>query len=250
MGKKYAALGEFLGSTIEDEVTLSFGQIEQIVQAALPGSASAHEAWWSNSPVAGRHNNAWLSRGWETTELNCKARTVRFRRVSVSASTLPRRGSSPVSSVVPVLPDPLGAAARYEIVLKFEWRALGSVDLDAGGRLRFPHCEDGPGLYRIRMTGSVRPLVYFGQSQSLNGRFGNYRAGSRGQPTSHRIHGLLKAALASGGRVDVDVATAGVTLEMGGVSVAVDLSHKASRCMVENAAIVVAGGEDIEIANK
>ena len=250
MSKKYSALGAFLASTTGDVITLSFGQIEELLGERLPKSAIDYDAWWSNSPVAGRHNQVWLDRGWKTVDLNRKAGTVGFRRNrqgATSISNIPVRRASAVAPPASLKVAPI--AATNDIAIKFEWRLLGSVCLDETGRLNFPPVSDAPGLYRLRIAGDSYGRFYIGESQSLRGRFSNYRSGSKGQVTSHRIHQLLKGALSQCAIISVDVVVEDVELVINGLPMPVDLSMKATRRMIEHAAIVATGGTDIELAN-
>jgi len=253
MGKKYAALGEYLDSRDGDGITLSFAQIEAILGDTLPKSAVDYDAWWSNTPAPGRHNHIWLSRGWETADLNRAARTVRFTRVQFS--TLPlktsRGGRAARSTPLPLaMLGPAPIASSNDVALKFGWKFLGRIAFDAAGKLRFPAIGDLPGLYRIRINREGGSQFYIGESRNLHGRFRNYRSGPKGQATSHRIHLLLMEALASGACVEVDIVADSVELKINDVSVSADLTKKATRCMIEHAAIVATGGIDIEIANK
>ena len=252
MSKKYETLGEFLDRQTCDEVSLSFDRIAGILGGKLPKSADDYDAWWSNSPTEGRHNGVWLKRGWETTALNRKARTVKFVRMRsvriAPKSTRTRQASH--SSKVPSAPlSPAPVAATNHVVLSFEWMMLGDVVLDEAGGLQFPAVTADSGLYRIRIKSKAKSQFYVGESQSLRRRFYNYRAGPVGQKTSYRIHHLLKASLAAGARIEIDIVTNGVTLEINEALVAADLKNKATRRMIEHAAIVATGGSDIELAN-
>ena len=122
--------------------------------------------------------------------------------------------------------------------------------LDVVGGLAFPAVTSSAGLYRIRIVLDGRSRFYVGESQSLHRRFGNYRAGPPGQKTSYRIHHLLKDALAQGARIAVDTVTDGVALTINGAAISPDLADKATRRMIEHAAIVATGGTDVELANK
>lgn len=252
MSKKYAALGDYLDTQTDNEIGLSFEQIEEILRGRLPESASVYDAWWSNSPVAGRHNDVWLNRGWETVGLNRKAGTVRFVRVlsprTIAANPKPRTRPAipPSSASLETAP----VAASNNVMLSFEWKELGEIMLDMEGGLVFPAVTLGAGLYRIRIVLDGRSRFYVGESQSLRRRFGNYRAGPQGQKTSYRIHHLLKDALAEGAQIAVDIVTDGVALTINGAEISPDLADKATRRMIEHAAIVATGGTDVELANK
>lgn len=252
MNRKYAALADYLDAQTDNVIGLSFEQIEQILRCRLPQSASVYDAWWSNSPVAGRHNDVWLSRGWETAGLDRRAGTVRFVRLpsprTITAKPKPRIPTAIPSSSPPLETAPV--AASNNVMLSFEWKELGEIVLDMECGLVFPAVTLGAGLYRIRIVLDGRSRFYVGESQSLRRRFGNYRAGPQGQKTSYRIHHLLKDALAEGAQIAVDIVTDGVTLTINGAEISPDLADKAARRMIEHAAIVATGGMDVELANK
>lgn len=255
MSKVYQPLGEFLDDQISDHVALSFDQIEQIIQRKLPKSAHSYDAWWSNSPVEGRHNETWLKRGWTTCDLNRNSSTVKFVR-----STLPARREKPLRAKAERRANAGGeqvtilkaapTAAAHDIALAFEWKMLGNVTLDANGSVAFPSVTSGAGLYRLRLDGVGRSQMYMGESVNLRRRFGNYRGPGPTQQTSLRINALLKETIAAGAIIAVDIVTEGVKLTINGVQVSVDVTDKAMRRMIEHAAIVATGGTDIEIANR
>ena len=253
MGKKYEPLGRFLDEQSGCEVAISFDEIVGILRGDLPNSARVHDAWWSNSSVTGRHNEVWLSRGWETPGLNRKGGTVRFvrwglPRQSAGRAAAPRGRSKVVQPSAPLVPAPV--AASNEVSLSFEWMMLGEVALDEKGGLQFPSVTTEAGLYRIRISLAGRSRFYIGESQSLRGRFSNYRSGPKGQQTSHRIHLLLKEVIAGGARVEVDIVASDVALAINGLPISADLNDKATRRMLEHAAIVATGGTEVELANR
>ena len=255
MSKVYQPLGDFLDDQTSDRIALSFDQIEQIIHRNLPQSARTYDAWWSNSPVAGRHNEAWLKRGWATADLNRKSRAVKFVRGKLPTTRekplrakAGRRVSADGERVTVLKAAP--TAAAHDIALAFEWKMLGNVNLDANGSVAFPSVTSGAGLYRLRLDGVARSQVYIGESVNLRRRFGNYRGPGPTQQTSLRINALLKETIAAGAIIAVDIVTEGVKLTINGVQVSVDLTDKAMRRMIEHAAIVATGGTDIEIANR
>ena len=65
-GDKYLKLKQFLQNSSQEIVTLSFEDIEKIINAKLPKSALIYgEAWWSNNYD---HSQAiaWMDAGYET----------------------------------------------------------------------------------------------------------------------------------------------------------------------------------------
>lgn len=81
---KYDPLGRFLENAAPSlaRITLTFGQIEQILGDTLPYSAKHYRAWWANEVRSGTHVQApsWLQAGWEVDEVDREAGWVRFRR--------------------------------------------------------------------------------------------------------------------------------------------------------------------------
>ena len=75
---KYARLRRHLEGRTEDEVTVSFGEIDELV-AGLPASARNHRAWWSNE-AEGSHvqARAWIDAGWRVEDVQLTAERVKF----------------------------------------------------------------------------------------------------------------------------------------------------------------------------
>ncbi|OGO26184.1 MAG: hypothetical protein A2136_08250 [Chloroflexi bacterium RBG_16_54_11] len=79
---KYDPLNEYLSNLSgKNEITLSFEQVEKIIQAELPYSAYNHRAWWSNEEH-GVHVSAkaWMGAGWRVETVNQKDCWVKFIR--------------------------------------------------------------------------------------------------------------------------------------------------------------------------
>jgi hypothetical protein len=81
---KYDPLRRFLENAAlgTSEITLSFAQIEQILDDTLPNSARNYRAWWANPSSSRDHPyaQAWLAVGWEVDTVDQKREWVRFRR--------------------------------------------------------------------------------------------------------------------------------------------------------------------------
>lgn len=84
-GRKYVPLSAFLLSRTEDEITLGFEKIEEIIAAALPHSARTYAAWWANDPT---HVQArgWLEVGWKTARLQLESGRVTFGKSEAKPS--------------------------------------------------------------------------------------------------------------------------------------------------------------------
>jgi len=62
---KYDALTDYLNQRSEISFTVSFAELDQIVD--LPASAKKHRAWWAHSRNSQRHASAWLDAGYNAT---------------------------------------------------------------------------------------------------------------------------------------------------------------------------------------
>ena len=60
---KYEPLRVFLSHRAEDEVPMTFHEIEGLIGAPLPPVAFKHRAWWSNNPSNSVITSAWLEAG-------------------------------------------------------------------------------------------------------------------------------------------------------------------------------------------
>jgi len=78
---KYTPLENYLRDlpASQREVTLSFEQIEGILNNKLPSSAYEDQRWWEHE-TEGNHINqrAWTSAGWKVENLDVKAQMVEF----------------------------------------------------------------------------------------------------------------------------------------------------------------------------
>ncbi len=83
MAGKYVPLENFLRRVPvgQSDVTLTFEQIERILNDKLPPSAHLHQAWWANERD-GQHVNAhaWREAGWKVVSADQRRAWVRFRR--------------------------------------------------------------------------------------------------------------------------------------------------------------------------
>lgn len=254
MTARYAALSAHLLDQKDDRTTLGFAQIETILGQPLPASAWAHGAWWSNSPVKGRHNQAWLGAGWKTTGRDMAGQAITFVRQGPATGSPDRPTAAARVARRPAFdPATLTATdliATSSLAIELRWCRLGDVTLSIAGKLEFPNAPTTAGLYRLVLRDGNRITAYVGEAVDLSRRFGNYRGPSAGQQTSLRINAILLAALGKGASVSVDVMLQGMTLVIDGRSVEVDLTNKPVRRMIEQAAIVAHGGIDIEVLNR
>ena len=81
VSRKYEPLAEFLRRQSSAVVLLSFDEIERVIGAKLPPSATHHRAWWSNNAQNNVMTKAWRDAGFESEDVDMMARRVAFRRV-------------------------------------------------------------------------------------------------------------------------------------------------------------------------
>ena len=83
---KYEPLTEFLRRQSVAVVRMSFDEIERVIAAKLPPSATRHRAWWSNNAQNNVMTRAWKDAGFESEDVDMKRRRVAFRRVRSETS--------------------------------------------------------------------------------------------------------------------------------------------------------------------
>ncbi len=85
MAGKYTPLEHYLRYIPEaqKEVTLSFEQIERILNDKLPASAYEHQAWWANEKHPHQsEKQAIMNAGWKVDAVNFIEKLVRFIRTT------------------------------------------------------------------------------------------------------------------------------------------------------------------------
>jgi hypothetical protein len=84
--RKYEPLTEFLRRQSRALVRMSFDEIERVIGAKLPPSATHHRAWWSNNAQNNVMTKAWKDAGFESEDVDMEGRRVAFRRVRSEVS--------------------------------------------------------------------------------------------------------------------------------------------------------------------
>ena len=92
-GTKYYPLHEYLRPLNQGEpITLTFDQIEAIIDASLPYSARFSRAWWANSATP--QGQAWLEAGWLVDAVDVEEAWAVFRPERITYRITPRRQRS------------------------------------------------------------------------------------------------------------------------------------------------------------
>ena len=75
---KYKNLFNYLLNTKNKKITLTYDEIESIINSKLPDSAYNYRAWWANGGHV--HSDAWLKSGWKVQNVNL-GKDVTFKRI-------------------------------------------------------------------------------------------------------------------------------------------------------------------------
>ncbi|HZZ88536.1 MAG TPA: hypothetical protein VFE13_09410, partial [Caulobacteraceae bacterium] len=82
---KYQPLGRYLSGQDVDELPLTFQEVERVLGFALPPSARAYPAWWSNNRGTNVAVKSWRDAGWRTSRVDVPRQRVTFVRESARA---------------------------------------------------------------------------------------------------------------------------------------------------------------------
>lgn len=94
---KYDHLVDHLNRSGSDELTLTFSEVDELVEG-LPPSAYERREWWANDTVGHVHSRAWLDAGWRVASHDLAGRSVTFAR-NGSARTMSPTDQSAAESV-------------------------------------------------------------------------------------------------------------------------------------------------------
>ena len=97
----YDPLKRQLSSSDHSKISMTFSEIEAIIQAPLPMSARKHRAWWSNNPSNSVITHAWLKAGFRSAKVNLQEeRLVFIREVDSRLGDRPLLGSASIFGVM------------------------------------------------------------------------------------------------------------------------------------------------------
>ncbi len=86
MPLKYAPLTAHLRAQRSDQLRMTFAEIERVIGAKLPPSASSHRGWWSNNSSNNVMTKAWLEAGYQSEQVDLSGRKLVFRRTASRAT--------------------------------------------------------------------------------------------------------------------------------------------------------------------
>ena len=86
---KYRPLQLYLGKCEGSTLTLTYEQIESIIEDKLPMSAYKYPAWWSNG--GHYYADAWLATGWKVEEVRF-GESILFKRIEAAKRSPTTRG--------------------------------------------------------------------------------------------------------------------------------------------------------------
>ena len=76
----YTLLATWLDHQPGDSATLSFAEIEAILDQPLPASARKHQPWWANT-ASHSQAQAWMRKGFRTRQVRLADEQITFERV-------------------------------------------------------------------------------------------------------------------------------------------------------------------------
>ena len=83
-GSKYQPLLDFLYSSEQNEIILSFAEIERLIKESLPNSAKSKRAWWSNRSKGALQASAWIEAGYRVENVDFDQQCITFRQFTNS----------------------------------------------------------------------------------------------------------------------------------------------------------------------
>lgn len=82
-GSKYHGLYRYLRRQGQEELRLSFAEIERLIGSALPAGARQRRAFWSNRTRGALQAQAWMAAGYRVRQVDLEAGHVIFSQARV-----------------------------------------------------------------------------------------------------------------------------------------------------------------------
>ena len=77
---KYQSLTYYLENQSAEIWEAKFSEIEHVLGFPLPRSAHEYPAWWANQQPGHSQTRGWRDAGWETSQVDLGAKTLKFRK--------------------------------------------------------------------------------------------------------------------------------------------------------------------------
>ena len=142
------------------------------------------------------------------------------------------------------------STSEVTVSVEFQWQGLGTLRRDELGGLTFPIAPRRPGVYRFRLCGNGHDQHYIGETDELRRRFQHYRTPGPSQQTNIRLNERFRVHMAAGGSIDVDIVDDKVAVTAGGTPLDIDLADKATRRLLEHAAVTGEAAAGVELLNR
>lgn len=215
---KYDPLRKFLTRVPKTNkfVTLTFSEIEKLIQAGLPRSASEHQAWWGNH-TKNFQASSWLGAGFFVDSVDYSRKIVCFRRNiqpaeqenKLVAFSVPKAEAEGASSCAPQVEAKAPLPVSQLITAGFQ--VCGYWALKEQGGIQFVgDIPKAPGIYAYAIDDKVQYLGI--ASLSLKKRIYFYGKPGPTQKTNIRLNALITKELGKGKAVDLLAATPGQTV--------------------------------------
>jgi hypothetical protein len=195
--KKYLPLFEYFNNIPAEkkEVTIRLLDIEKILGAALPHSASEYVEWWANQDY-GSQAPSWLEAGFLVDHVDMRLGVITFVR---GAKRTARRISPNNHDKKRIRGNKDPTPASYLLDLGFE--ATSEWKLSSGRLALVGATPENPGVYAFVANGYVN---YIGvATRRLKNRIKLYANPGKSQATNLRINPLIRECINSGGSVRV-----------------------------------------------
>ena len=192
---KYSPLETYLEGlpVSKKSVHLRFAEIEEIIQAKLPKSASEYPEWWANQSY-GSQSQSWQSAGFVVESIDVIRGLVTFRR-GASARMNSKGALSPGGKTL------MAESIPESLLLNCGFTRCGSWELKDGQLDLAGDISRDPCVYAHVVAGFVQ---YIGSTiKGFRHRMSHYRKPGSTQRTSIRVHGLILEELKAGKTVEV-----------------------------------------------
>ena len=113
---RYDPLGVYLKSAKFETLSMTFSEIERLIDGNLPASARKHRAWWSNNPSNSVITKAWLDAGYVTANVDLAAERLTFRKAHRDQTVQTVKAAPPAASIFGCMKGTLTVLSESDLV--------------------------------------------------------------------------------------------------------------------------------------